>query len=76
MDGRDLSETVVLTDASLKLFMTASDPRKEPTEGIKNLCIKAKKVTFAEVAKKNVEHRDLLRYPIESFSLKNGRKCY
>ncbi|WP_047414315.1 (d)CMP kinase [Cellulophaga sp. Hel_I_12] len=57
MDGRDIG-TVVLPDAELKLFMTASS-EKRATRRYKELIDKGEKVTFAEVLK-NVEHRDYL----------------
>lgn len=57
MDGRDIG-TVVLPDAELKLFMTAS-AEKRATRRYKELLDKGEKVTFADVLK-NVEHRDYL----------------
>lgn len=57
MDGRDIG-TVVLPDAELKLFMTAS-AEKRATRRYKELLDKGENVTFAEVLK-NVEHRDYL----------------
>tara|TARA_R110002012_G_scaffold320402_2_gene543902 strand:- start:10683 stop:11372 length:690 start_codon:yes stop_codon:yes gene_type:complete len=57
MDGRDIG-TVVLPDAELKLFMTASS-EKRATRRYKELIDKGENVTFSEVLK-NVEHRDYL----------------
>jgi cytidylate kinase len=57
MDGRDIG-TVVLPNAELKLFMTAS-PEKRATRRYKELLDKGEDVTFEQVLK-NVQHRDHL----------------
>lgn len=70
MDGRDIG-TVVLPDAELKLFMTAS-AEKRATRRYKELLDKGEVVTFAEVLK-NVEHRDYLDSNREFSPLKKAK---
>ncbi|MDP5230550.1 MAG: (d)CMP kinase [Cellulophaga sp.] len=70
MDGRDIG-TVVLPDAELKLFMTAS-AEKRATRRYKELLDKGEVVTFAEVLK-NVQHRDYLDSNREFSPLKKAK---
>lgn len=70
MDGRDIG-TVVLPDAELKLFMTAS-AEKRATRRYKELLDKGEIVTFAEVLK-NVQHRDYLDSNREFSPLKKAK---
>lgn len=70
MDGRDIG-TVVLPDAELKLFMTAS-PEIRAARRYKELLDRGEEVSYEEVLK-NVQHRDHLDSHREVSPLKQAR---
>ncbi len=70
MDGRDIG-TVVLPDAELKLFMTAS-PEIRAARRYKELLDRGDQVSYEEVLK-NVRHRDHLDSNREVSPLKQAR---
>lgn len=72
MDGRDIG-TVVLPEAELKIFTTAS-AEKRATRRYKELIDKGEKVTFDEVLK-NVQHRDHLDSNREFSPLKKAENA-
>ena len=69
MDGRDIG-TVVLPDAQLKIFLTASSEARAERR-LKELLAKGMKVSFAEVLK-DIEYRDMQDSAREAAPLKKA----